>query len=174
MKLDKGFFCRKADIVAKELLGKILVRRAGGKEMKAKIVETEAYFDEKDPASRASKGDNKVSRMMREESGKILVYNVHKYNMLNFVTGKRGEAGAVLLRAVEPINFSKRTNGPGLLTCALEIDKKMHGEMVGGGVVVEDGDSDFEIIEKNRIGVSKDLKKPLRFYIKDNKFVSKK
>ncbi|MGD2072704.1 MAG: DNA-3-methyladenine glycosylase, partial [Candidatus Thorarchaeota archaeon] len=85
--IGKQFFDRRADIVARELLGKILV--VGGK--KGKIVETEAYFDERDPASRASKGENKVSKMMIQEAGRILVYNVHKYKMLNFVTEKKGK-----------------------------------------------------------------------------------
>jgi DNA-3-methyladenine glycosylase len=170
MKIGKEFFSRKADIVAKELLGKVLVVN----NKRAKIVETEAYFGKEDPASRASKGENKVSKMMMEEAGRVLVYNVHKYKMLNFVTGKKGVANAVLIRAVEPLNFNSRCSGPGLLTISLGIENKFHGKMLGQEIYIENNKSDFEIIRKKRIGVTKDLDIPLRFYIKDNFCVSKK
>ncbi|RLG12489.1 hypothetical protein DRN73_02435 [Candidatus Pacearchaeota archaeon] len=174
--LKKNFFKRKADIVAKELLGKILCRRIDGKVLKSKIVETEAYFGEDDPASRACKGKNKISEMMWESPGKILIYNVHKYKMLNFITGKEGEASAVLIRALEPLNFKARTSGPGLLTDSLKIEKTFHGESIFElkELFLENSNEEFEIIESSRIGVSKDLPVKLRFYIKDNNFISKK
>ena len=75
-KISRDFFERPADIVARDLLGKILVKGVGGKKYKGKIVETEAYFGERDPASRASKGKTKISEMMWESPGRILVYNV--------------------------------------------------------------------------------------------------
>lgn len=169
-KLSARFFDRNAEIIAKKLLGKVLV--VGRK--KARIVETEAYFDEHDPASRASKGDNKVHRMMREKAGKILVYNVHKYKMLNFVCNKKGKANAVLIRAVEPINFSARCNGPGLLTSALGVKERHHGQNLGEEIGVwQDNFESFKIGKSNRIGVTRDLKKHLRFFIKGNKFVSR-
>lgn len=170
VRINKNFFDKDADIVAKELLGKIL--EVNGK--KARIVETEAYLDENDPASRASKGDNKVKRMMLQEPGKILVYNVHMYKMLNFVANKKGRANAVLIRAVEPIDFKERCNGPGLLTMSLGIDDRFHGKSIGEDICLSDDSHCFDIIESFRIGVTKDLDIPLRFYIKDNKHVSKK
>src|SRR6056297_594471 len=103
--ISREFFERPADVVARDLLGKILVRKINGKIYKGKIVETEAYFGEEDPASRASKGKTKISEMMWESPGKILVYNVHMYKMFNFVTYKKGKASAVLIRALEPLNF---------------------------------------------------------------------
>ena len=78
MRLNKNFFSRNPEIVAQKLLGKILVRKLKNKILKAKIVETEAYFGEKDPASRASKGKTKVSELMWSSPGKIMIYNVHK------------------------------------------------------------------------------------------------
>src|SRR6056297_3348239 len=126
--MDKGnisreFFERPADVVARDLLGKVLVRRVNGQEYRGKIVETEAYFSENDPASRASKGKTKVSEMMWESPGRILIYNVHMYKMLNFVTDKKGIASAVLIRAIEPLNFQERcsTHKP-----AREINKKQN------------------------------------------------
>ena len=94
MKISNEFFARRAEIVAKQLLGKILV--VNGK--RARIVETEAYYDERDPASRAcQKGD--LRKTMEGKPGTILVYGVHNNWLVNFVTGKEGNAEAVLLRA---------------------------------------------------------------------------
>lgn len=169
-KLDKSFFNKNASIVAKNLLGKILV--FGNK--KARIVETEAYFSEWDPASRASKGKNKVSEIMIKSPGTILIYNVHKYNMLNFVVGEKGDAQAVLIRALEPLNFDLRCSGPGLLTQSLEINKSFNNKNFEDFFEILEDNTNFEIKNSFRIGVKSDLNIPLRFYIKNNKFVSKK
>ncbi len=178
-KITKEFFDRRADIVAKELLGKILIRKINEKIYKGKIVETEAYFAEEDPASRASKGKNKISEMMWASPGKILIYNVHMYKMFNFVTDNEGKASAVLIRAIEPLNFSERTSGPGLLTKSLRINKEdFHGkdlfELEEIGLENSSQGEVFEIKESFRVGVKKDLSEKYRFYIKGNKFVSKK
>ncbi len=175
--LNSNFFSRPADVVAAELLGKVLCRKLDGKILRARIVETEAYFGEDDPASRASKGENKVSKMMREKAGKILIYNVHRFKMLNFVTGSEGEPSAVLIRAIEPLNFKARTAGPGLLTSALKIDDSFHGkhQHIDNLLWVEDEENkeNLKVERSFRIGVREDLNIPLRFYIKGNKFVSK-
>ena len=174
--MDEKFFNREADVVARDLLGKVIVRNLNGKELKVKIVETEAYFDENDPASRACQnGDLRKTMMM--EPGTILVYGVHNNWLINFVTGNFGKASAVLIRAVEPLNFEGKGNGPGLLTKSLEIDKSHHKKDVldNGEIKIESyGDNLFEVIKSFRIGVTKDLETPMRFYIKDNKFVSRK
>jgi len=222
--MNEEFFNREADKVARELLGKILIRRVGDRELRAKIVETEAYFDEKDPASRACQnGDLRETMMMKP--GTILVYGVHNSWLINFITDNIGKASAVLIRAIEPLNFEGRCNGPGLLTESLGIDKSHHKKSVidkdeiwvedidnserdtgnkfpvssktetqklkisdpstykklksfgdEGGQVSESSsegfDGDIEIVESFRIGVTEDLGKPMRFYIKDNKWVS--
>ena len=172
--MNNSFFSRSADIVAKELLGKKLIRIIDKKKYISKIVETEAYFGENDPASRAGKGKNKISEMMWESPGKIMLYNVHKYLMLNFVTGKKDIPEAVLIRALEPLNHNLRTTGPGLLTSSLKISKSFHGKNIleNKGLFLENKKENFEISSSFRIGVTKDLEIPLRFYIKDNAFVS--
>ena len=109
--------------------------------------------------------------------GTILVYGVHNNWLINFVTGNLGKASAVLIRAVEPLNFESKGNGPGLLTKSLEIDKSYHKKDVldNGEIKIESyGDNLFEVTESFRIGVTKDLETPRRFYIMDNKFVSRK
>jgi DNA-3-methyladenine glycosylase len=174
--MDENFFNREADVVARDLLGRVIVRNIEGKELRAKIVETEAYFDENDPASRACQnGDLRETMMMGP--GTILVYGVHNNWLINFVTGNIGKASAVLIRAIEPLNFEGKGNGPGLLTKSLEIDKIYHKKNVldNGKIKIESyGDNLFEISKSFRIGVTKDLETPMRFYIKDNKFVSRK
>ena len=174
--LDKNFFEKKAEIVARNLLGKLLIRKIGGKKLIGKIVETEAYYDEKDPASRAcSNGDLKET--MKMDGGTILVYGVHNNWLINFVTGKKGKAEAVLLRAIEPLNFKAKTSGPGLLTKALSIDKRFHKKNVCNcrELYLEDSfENPVKIVSSKRVGVKKDLNKNLRFYIFGNKFVSRK
>ena len=177
MKLNQKFFERDAETVARELLGKTIHRAINGKILKAKIVETEAYFDEKDPASRACKNGD-LRETMKMKAGTILVYGVHNNWLINFVTGKSGRAEAVLLRAVEPLNFKAKTKGPGLLTKALHIDKSFHKEDITKckKLWIEDENKEkekIEIVESKRIGIKKDLPKDLIFYIKGNKFVSK-
>ena len=123
--MNKNFFERSLEIVARELLGKVIVRKIGNRELISKIVETEAYFDEKDPASRAcKKGD--LRETMKMKAGTVLVYGVHNNWLLNFVSGYEGEAAAVLIRALEPLNFELNCSGPGLLTKALKIGKEFH------------------------------------------------
>ena len=167
--MDRNFYERNPDIVARELLGKIIF--IDGK--KAKIVETEAYFDEKDPASRARQNGD-LRKTMEMEAGTILVYGVQNCWLVNIVTGVEGVAGAVLIRAVEPLNFEGKGNGPGLLCESLRIDKALHKSKIGGEVWIEEVEENVEIVSSFRIGVKEDLDRPLRFYIKDNKWISRK
>ena len=174
--MDKEFFTRDAEIVAKELLGKILIRQVGGGKRNARIVETEAYFDDSDPASRAcQKGD--LQDTMKMDAGTILIYGIHNNWLMNFVTGSEGKASAVLIRALEPLNFEGKCSGPGLLTKALQIDKSFHKQNIFDNeeltILNNNKINNFEIVEAFRIGVRKDLPKKLRFYIKDNEYVSR-
>ncbi len=173
--MDKQFFNRDAEIVAKELLGKIIIVNIDGVEKIGKIVETEAYFGNEDPASRACQnGDLRDTMMMK--AGTILVYGVHNNWLINFVTGDEGSAAAVLIRAVEPLNFEGNCRGPGLLTKALGINKSLHKSNILNHQKIRIKKSEnlgsFKISRSFRVGVKKDLEKPLRFYIEGNKYVS--
>lgn len=171
--MDNEFFNRNAKVVARDLLGCEIVRIVDGKEKRARIVETEAYFGSEDPASRACQnGDLRETMLM--DAGNILVYGVHNNWLVNFVTDKEGVASAVLIRAIEPLNFDVDCSGPGKLTKALGIDKKLHKKRVGDDLRVVVRKKSLEIVESFRVGVREDLKKPMRFYIKDSKFVSRK
>ncbi|MFH1801747.1 MAG: DNA-3-methyladenine glycosylase [archaeon] len=177
VKLKKDFFNRSADAVARELLGKILVKKINGKEMRARIVETEAYFDGNDPASRARQNGD-LKKTMQMPAGTILVYGIHNSWMLNIVTDSEDVAGAVLIRALEPLNFSRNCSGPGLLTKSLEINKDFHKKEISNREIWIEKDffekNNFETAESFRIGVRNDLKEKMRFYIKGNFFVSRR
>jgi len=188
--LNKNFFERDAKIVAKELLGKYLVREIENKKLICKIVETEAYYGKEDPASRAYLGYPKyVVDMLYGDVGLALIYMVHSNWLLNFTAHQKNQAGAVLIRAVEPIKgieimlknrkvkrIEELTNGPGKFTKALKIDKSLNGVKVykkGELYVCEGKKERFEIESSKRVGVKNDLEENLRFYIKNNRFVSK-
>ena len=179
MKLTKEFFERDTITVAKELLGKYLVREINGIKKIGKIVETEAYLGEHDLAAHSSKGITPRTKVMFGPAGRSYVYLIYGiYHCLNLVTGKEGDGSAVLIRAIEPIeNINEKTSGPGLLCNALDIDKTMNDyDISGEKLYVLDNDETFEIESSPRVGVdyAKDwAKKPLRFYIKNNKFVSR-
>lgn len=201
-KLDREFYNRDSIIVAKELLGKILVHEIDGKRVSAKIVEVEAYMGVEDKAAH-SYGGRRTPRVevMYGEPGFSYVFMIYgMYYCFNIVTREVGIPQAVLIRAVEPIEgldimaynrFKKPynqlnkeqikslTNGPGKLCNALFIDKTLNGEdLCGNRIYVEEGNTeDIDIITSKRIGIdyaeeAKDF--PWRFYIKDNKYVSVK
>jgi len=187
--LPKEFYQRDPEVVAKELLGKRLVRRLEKNLMEGIIVESEAYYGLDDPASRAYGGVKNYNRLMWREAGRAFIYNVHKYWMFNIVAHELKQIGAVLIRAIEPtkgIEVMKRnrpvkrefdlTNGPGKLTTALKIDKSLNGIPVTSPeseIVITNGKMEFEIESSHRIGVNKDLDRKLRFFIRGNKFVSR-
>lgn len=197
--LNKEFFNRDTLTVAKDLLGKIIIRNDNGLVYKAKIVETEAYLGIADRAAH-SFGDRKTERtkIMYEDAGTIYVYQTYGIHfMLNFVTKDVGIPEAVLIRGVEPLNelenisinrfgktykslsaYQKKnlTNGPGKLTKALNINKSLNGKnLFGNELYLEDDNSIFDIITDKRIGIDyakEAIDYPYRFYIKDNPYVS--
>ncbi|MFO3664865.1 DNA-3-methyladenine glycosylase [Anaerococcus sp. ENR0831] len=197
--LNKEFFKRDTLIVAKDLLGKIIVKNDNGIIYKAKIVETEAYLGVDDRAAHTF-GDRKTERnkIMYEDAGTVYVYQTYGIHfMLNFVTQDKNIPEAVLIRAIEPLNqfdkislnrfgkiyneltsYQKKniTNGPGKLTKALNIDKDLNGNnLFNQSFFVEDDNSIFNIIIDKRIGIDyaqEAIDFPYRFYIKDNSYVS--
>ncbi len=176
-------------VVARELLGKRLVRVLNGEALEGTIVETEAYYGAEDPASRAFHGRKNYNRLIWGEPGLVFIYNVHKYWLLNVVAHEPDEIGAVLIRAIEPTMgiesmLSNRpvkepralTSGPGKLTLALRIDKGSHGASVlspGSEIRILDTTSDPVIGTSRRIGVTRDLDRDLRFYVEGNPYVSR-
>ena len=188
--LPKDFYERDPALVAKELLGKILVRRLGFEVLSGKIVETEAYYGKNDPASRAYTGRKIFNELMFLDVGKAFIYMVHANWLLNIVAHLKNDVGAVLIRAIEPLegieimrknrkveDIRNLTSGPGKLTKALAITKEQNGidvtEISSELTIAEGKMESFEIETSHRIGVKNDLPRELRFFVKGNKFVSK-
>lgn len=181
-KLSREFYNRETITVAQELLGKYLVHKSNGIERVGRIVEVEAYLGPHDLAAHSSKGLTPRTKVMFGPPGHAYVYLIYgMYYCMNVVTEKEGHASAVLLRALEPIkNLQMRTQGPGLLCKAMHIDKRLHGhDMLSRDFYIAENDESkpFTVIKTKRIGVhyAKEwADKPLRFYIKENLFISKK
>lgn len=189
--LPKRFYERDPAEVAENLLGKVLVRLINGRRLSGIIVEAEAYYGPDDPASRARRGGS-LRKTMFGEPGIALIYGLHRQWLLNVVSHRPGEAGAVLIRSCEPLEgleMMKKLRGiqdervlmagPGRLTKALAIDKSLHGKPLyvrGYGLWIEEGRrvQRSMIGRSRRIGVSEDLPTPLRFYLKDSQFLSRR
>ncbi len=175
--IDRDFYNRDTLVVAKDLLGCKLCRRIGGKVLEGIIVETEAY-KQNDPACHAYRGKTPRSATLFKMPGLSYVYFIYgMYHCVNVTTEPEETAGAVLIRALEPINV-ENTNGPGKLCRALEITKELNEVDVTdneSSLWIEDCKkySESDIVTTTRIGIKVAADYPWRFYIKNNKFVSK-
>lgn len=180
-KLTRDFYDRDTMVVAKELLGKYLIHVFEGKECIGKIVEVEAYLGPHDLAAHSAKGITKRTAVMFGPPGHAYVYLIYgMYHCVNVVTEKIGQGSAILVRAIEPIkNIAVRTQGPGLLCKAMNIDKGLNGHDLMSDnfyIATPQETETITIIKKPRVGVDYAkhwAKRLLRFYIKDNVFVSK-
>lgn len=181
--------------VARQLLGKNLCSCIDGIITKGKIVETEAYSGDNDKACHANgQKRTKRNKVMFEPGGLAYVYLCYGiHNLFNVATNKKDKADAVLIRALEPLDgietmllrrkmshMEKRlTSGPGVLTQALGINLKQYGLPLDGNIVwIENAEpvNNRGIIATTRIGIEyaeEDALKPWRFYIKENKWVSR-
>ncbi|MEL7587658.1 MAG: DNA-3-methyladenine glycosylase [Prolixibacteraceae bacterium] len=151
-RLAASFFQRDAVTVARELLGKTLVRAFPGGEVKRyRITETEAYCGTSDLACHASKGRTKRTEVMFKPGGHIYVYLIYgMYWMLNFVSGAENEAAAVLIRGLEGFV------GPGKLGRELRLDRSFYGEALedSARLWVEDGPQVRDISATPRVGIA--------------------
>ena len=191
--LGIDFFARDSEVVAAELVGHLLIFEQKGFRLIGKVVETEAYFGSEDPASHAFRGKTPRNAVMFGRAGISYVYfNYGSCFLLNVVTREIGLAGAVLIRALEPLKgievmekrrkkccrFEDLTSGPGKLTQAFGITKKENGlDMTGGPLRFEENPDLPDILTlkaSERIGISLGKHLLYRFYIKDNPFVSRR
>jgi DNA-3-methyladenine glycosylase len=185
--LNRDFYARPAVEVARDCLGKILVhgKTAG------RIVETEAYLGVDDRAAHAWRGITDRTRVIFGPPGHAYVYFIYgMYECLNFVAEPEGQAGCVLIRALEPVSgiaamrrrrpAAKRVeelaSGPGKLTLALGITRKQNGADLTKSALQVRGLRDeppVEITTTPRIGITHCADWPLRFLITGNRFVSR-
>lgn len=193
LKLPRSFYEQSTIDVAKQLLGKFLVRKHPEGATVGRIVETEAYVGPQDLACHASKGRTPRTEVMFGPAGHTYVYFIYGfYHMLNLVTEAKDYPAAVLIRAVEPVEgielmrrrrhngeLHNLASGPGKLCQAFAVDRALNGaDLCGDVIFVEDrGEPVPEFLATPRIGVDyagrwKD--KPYRFVVRGSEFVSKR
>ena len=196
-KLNKSFYSRELLTVAKDLLGKIFVKANGKNWLIGKIVEVEAYHGDFDEAAHSFKGKTKRTEIMFEAGGYLYVYFTYGVHYCcNVVTGKKGQGTAVLIRAIEPISgidkmiknrFGRKlknekeiinlTSGPGKICQAFNINKSHSGiDLTGDKIFILEGEKikKQDIGVSRRIGISKSVELPWRFFIKNNPYLSRK
>ena len=189
--MHRAFFELSPDFVAPRLLGKILAHRTPSGVLAGRIVEVEAYLGLADRASHAFRGITNRSRIMFGPPGYAYVYFIYgMYDCLNFVTEPDGTAGAVLIRALEPLSglavMQRRrpkarrvedlASGPGKLALAMGVTRKLNGaDLVKGPLTVRElrDEEAFETAVGPRIGITHCADWPLRFSVAGSGFVSR-
>ncbi|HTC35981.1 MAG TPA: DNA-3-methyladenine glycosylase [Bryobacteraceae bacterium] len=186
-RLTRDFYARPAIEVARDCLGKILVHGSAA----GRIVEVEAYLGVGDRAAHSWRGITARTRVMFGPPGHAYVYFIYgMYECLNFVCEPEGQAGCVLIRALEPLagipamrrrrpaarKVEDLASGPGKLTLAMGITRKLNGaDLVTGPLQVRRpiAESPIEVQTTPRIGITHAADWPLRFVIANNRFVSR-
>lgn len=175
--------------VAPRLLGCELVREIDGQMLRGRIVETEAY-SQTDAASHSYRGRTPRTDIMFGPPGFLYVYFTYgMHYCCNVVTGLDGEGSAVLIRALEPlegmdvmaanrrqVDERNLTNGPAKLCQALAIGRDLNKHDLQQSplkLIFKPALSQTEIVQTTRIGISQAKDTPWRFYVRDNRYVSK-
>jgi DNA-3-methyladenine glycosylase len=189
--LPESFYDRPTEIVARELLGAVLECRTSDGVAAGRIVETEAYLGEHDLACHAAAGRTSRTAPLYGPPGIAYVYFIYgMYWCFNAVTRAEHEPSAVLVRAVEPVDgielMRKRrpktrrdadlTNGPGKLCLALGIDGALNCRpLQRPPLLIRAGDpiADADVVVTPRIGITQSADWPLRWFVRDNPYVSK-
>ena len=188
-RLPRSFFERYTPLVAKELLGARMVRIDKGRRLAGFIVETEAYRGSSDPASHASKGMTRRNEVMFGPAGHAYVYfTMGTHFCLNVTTEGEGVPGAVLVRAIQPLEgvdemkrkrgtvaASRLASGPGNVARALGIDLGQNGEdmVTSKKLFLERGRAVPRIGTSARVGISGGISFKWRFYAEGSPFVSR-
>jgi len=196
--LDRGFFSRDPRRVARDLLGKVLVRQEAGVRLTARIVEVEAYLGERDPAAHAAAGRTARNAVLFGPPGHAYVYFIYgNHYCLNVSCEPKGNAGGVLFRALEPLSgmdemarargiaihgskdWPKLTSGPGRLAQAFRITRARDNgcDLTSAASSLWLGDGGYKarrIRVTRRIGITKAESRLLRYILDGNPFVSRR
>jgi len=194
--LNRAFFARNPRRIARELLGKVLVRQSAGQFLAARIVEVEAYLGKNDPASHSAAGYTARTAVLFGPPGYAYVYFIYgNHYCLNVSCERDGKAGGVLFRAVEPLrgieemaharkievhglrDLIRLTSGPGRMAEAFGITRTRDngGDLTSphsGLWIGDDGFRARNIKTTPRIGITKAADRPLRYILAGNAFVS--
>jgi DNA-3-methyladenine glycosylase len=187
-RLDHAFYARPTVDVARDLLGQVIVSVTPEGVTSGRIVETEAYHGVDDPASHAARLKTGRVVVMRGQPGIAYVYRSYGIHaMLNVVAKPTGETGAVLIRALEPLQgidlMCRRRgvaderllcSGPGRLCQALGISLDLHGTDLATSerLWIAAGAPETRVATSGRIGISRGQHEPWRFWISGNPHVS--
>ncbi|KJS16071.1 MAG: 3-methyladenine DNA glycosylase [Peptococcaceae bacterium BRH_c4b] len=191
--LPSEFYARDTVLVARELLGHVLVHDTPEGLTAGRIVETEAYL-QGDPACHASRGMTPRNRVMFGPPGHAYVYIIYgMHHCFNVVTAREGVGEAVLIRALEPLEgiplmqvrrgkekLKDLCRGPAMLVQAMGISRNNNGEDmvvgVGGRLFVCRGEAvgEDDLVTTTRVGINQGVELPLRFYIKGDNYISRK
>jgi DNA-3-methyladenine glycosylase len=190
--LSRHFFLDAPDLVARKLLGKLLVRTGAKGARVGRIVEVEAYFGEADAASHAFAGKTARNAVLFGPPGHAYVYFIYgMHYCLNVSCDREGSGAGVLFRALEPLRGLEAmaqarglatplalTSGPGRLCQAFGVtranDNGADFTSPGSNLQIrDDGFVPTEIRVTPRIGISKEAARPARFLLAGNPFVSK-
>ncbi|PIZ31962.1 MAG: DNA-3-methyladenine glycosylase [Alphaproteobacteria bacterium CG_4_10_14_0_8_um_filter_53_9] len=190
MRLEKSFFERPPEVVAKELIGKKLHHQLlDGTILEGLIVETEAYLAERDAAAHNARGQTNANRALFDDAGTLYIHPMRAYVGMDIVTEKKGVPSSVLIRALQPLagveimqenigqtDETKLCNGPSKLCKAMGITKAYNGFSVceaKSRLYVEDTKQNMPVTKGERIGVTKNQSAPLRFFLQNSPYVSK-
>jgi DNA-3-methyladenine glycosylase len=187
--LPRAFYLRPTEEVARGLIGAVLVHATPEGVASGRIVEVEAYLGESDPASHAYRGPRGRAEVMFREGGCAYVYFSYGVHWcMNVVTEGEGVGGAVLIRALEPLeglDLMRRrrgredprdlASGPGKLTQALGIGRSENGlDLIESRLTIVKGAPPAAIEATPRIGISKAADWALRFVEKGSAFASRR
>ena len=188
--LSFAFYDRPTELVSRELLGAVLECTTADGVTRGVIVETEAYLGPHDPACHAVAGLTARTEHLFGPPGRSYVYLIYgMYWCFNAVTRERGHGSAVLVRAVSPtdgLELMRRrrpkvkrdrdlTNGPGKLCLAMGIVGAMSGSSLRTGpIVIRHGSPvpDADVVVTPRIGITQAAAWPLRYFVRDDPYVS--
>jgi DNA-3-methyladenine glycosylase len=188
--IPRAFYRRPAPVVARDLLGCVLVSRRGRALTSGCIVETEAYLGPEDAASHAAFRPGSHPLLYGDGGFAYVFVNYGVHHCLNAITGPPGRPGCVLIRALEPLagraTMTRRrgasvaparlASGPGNLTRALGITLRDNGvDLTRGPIAIEPPPAPraFRIAVGPRVGITRDAARPLRFWIAGHPSVSR-
>lgn len=191
IRLSDDFFCRETTLVARELLGKVMLYHSPQGLVSGIVVEDEAYLGVVDPGSHSFRGQTKRNSVMFGPGGMSYIYRIYGIHCCyNVTTDQADQPAAVLIRALQPLagidlmktnrgkeKLTDLCSGPGKLVQAMAIPQALNGSSVVSGPIgfYEPATiNDLAVIQTTRVGLSQGKDLFLRFYLQNCRYISRK